>query len=67
MEKIELKVKGMSCGHCKMAVEKALIAVEGVESASVDLEEGKAYIEYDPSKTSVESMKKAVVDAGYEA
>ncbi|MDK2893158.1 copper ion binding protein [Methanohalophilus sp.] len=67
MEKIEIKVKGMSCGHCKMAVEKALMAVEGVESASVDLEKGKADITYDPSKASVESMKKAVVDAGYQA
>ncbi|MBP2029565.1 copper chaperone [Methanohalophilus levihalophilus] len=67
MEKIELKVKGMSCGHCKMAVENALKELEGVESASVNLEEGKADVEYDPSKTSVDSMKKAVIDAGYEA
>lgn len=67
MEKMDLKIRGMSCGHCKMAVEKALLGVEGVESADVDLEEGKADIAYDPAKASVESMKKAIVDAGYEA
>ncbi len=67
MEKTELKVKGMSCGHCKIAVEKALMGIEGVETASVDLDEGKANVSYDPSKASTESMKKTIVDAGYEA
>ena len=28
---IELKVTGMTCGHCEAAVEKALAAVPGVE------------------------------------
>jgi copper chaperone len=34
---IILKIEGMSCNHCKMAVEKALKAVPGVTSAIVDL------------------------------
>ena len=38
MKKI-LKVEGMTCGHCKAAVEKALKAVDGVEDAVVSLEE----------------------------
>ena len=37
MKKV-ITVNGMSCNHCKMAVEKALKAVEGVEDAVVDLE-----------------------------
>lgn len=65
MEKIELEIKGMSCMHCKLAVEKVLMEIEGVESASVDFEEGKAEVTYDPAKASVEAMKKAVVDSGY--
>lgn len=32
-----IKVTGMSCNHCKEAVEKALAALPGVEKASVDL------------------------------
>lgn len=37
MKKV-LKVEGMMCVHCKAAVEKALAAVPGVESAIADLE-----------------------------
>ncbi len=37
MKKV-ITVNGMSCNHCKMAVEKALKAVEGVEDAVVDLD-----------------------------
>ncbi|MBE6038300.1 MAG: heavy metal translocating P-type ATPase [Anaerofustis stercorihominis] len=37
MKKV-ITVNGMSCNHCKMAVEKALKAIEGVEDAVVDLE-----------------------------
>lgn len=32
-----LLVEGMSCGHCEMAVKKAVGALEGVESVVVDL------------------------------
>jgi copper chaperone len=67
MEKIQFDVKGMACGHCKAAVEKALLGIDGVEAADADLENGKADVEYDPAKTTVSAMKKAVVDAGYEA
>jgi copper chaperone CopZ len=35
-----LKITGMSCHHCKMAVEQAAKAVPGVASASVDLNAG---------------------------
>lgn len=33
-----LSVPDMSCGHCKATVEEALLTVEGVGRASVDLE-----------------------------
>lgn len=39
-----LKVEGMSCGHCKMSVEKALQAIPGVESATVDLEKKEVVV-----------------------
>lgn len=37
MEK-KILIEGMMCNHCKMTVEKALGAVEGVSAVSVDLE-----------------------------
>ena len=34
-----IKINGMSCGHCSMAVKKALGQIEGVETVEVNLEE----------------------------
>ena len=33
-----IQVKGMSCGHCKASVEKAMASVPGVADVRVDLE-----------------------------
>ena len=60
-----LHVTGMSCEHCKKAVEKALLALPGVLSAAVELAANTATVRYDPHKTSLPAMKKAVADAGY--
>lgn len=61
---ITMKIEGMMCPHCQAAVTKALNGISGVK-AEVSLEDKAAYIEaaegVDP-----ETLKKAVVDAGYE-
>lgn len=64
-ERVELIVEGMSCGHCKAAVEKAVSALNGVEKVDVDLPGKKATIIYDADIVSVDDMKKAIVDQGY--
>ncbi|WMJ78129.1 MULTISPECIES: heavy metal translocating P-type ATPase [unclassified Sedimentibacter] len=60
-----MKIEGMSCGHCKAAVEKALKAVDGVESAEVNLAEKKAHVIL-AKEVSSEVLSKAVTDAGYD-
>ncbi|WP_095975376.1 cation transporter [Staphylococcus aureus] len=42
-----LNVEGMSCGHCKSAVESALNNIDGVTSADVNLENGQVSVQYD--------------------
>jgi len=37
-----IKIKGMSCQHCVMAVTKALGGIEGIKDIRVDLEKGEA-------------------------
>ena len=59
-----LSVEGMMCGHCAARVEKALAAVKGVESVTVDLEK-KTVSVVATARTSAEQMKKAITDAGY--
>ncbi len=64
MKKV-LTVEGMSCGHCKAAVEKALKSVDGVENAVVDLSNKTADVTL-TKEVSNETLSKAVTDAGYD-
>lgn len=59
-------VQGMSCGHCKMAVEKALKGMEGVNDAIVNLDEANVTVTYNESKVNAEQLKATVAEAGYE-
>lgn len=58
------KVEGMMCVHCKAHVEKALAAIEGVESAVADLEAKTATVTL-TADVADEVLKKAIADAGY--
>ena len=66
-EKVELKVTGMSCGHCEMAVKKALLSLDGVKDAMADHKQRKAEVEIEASAVSRESMIEAIKGAGYQA
>ena len=59
-----LTVEGMMCGHCSARVEKALAALKGVDSATVDLA-AKTVTVTAAVKVSADQMKKAITDAGY--
>lgn len=61
-----IKVDGMSCNHCKMAVEKAAMTVEGVLKAEVDLKKKELKINHsDTTGHQLEDVKAAVREAGY--
>ena len=66
METITLKVSGMSCGGCVASVTRALRALPGVAEVTVALEPGTATISFDPQRTGLPALKRAVEDAGYE-
>lgn len=66
MEKLTLKIEGMTCGHCEARVTKALAEVDGVTDAKVSLEEGTATVEFETGKVAEDSLIDAVEDAGYE-
>ena len=66
MSNIELNVKGMTCNHCKMAVEKSLNSLDGVDSAEVNLDAGKVSVTYDDSKIKLDAMNEAIKEEGYE-
>lgn len=60
-----LKVKGMTCQHCVMAVKKALGFLEGVKNIEVDL--GKGEVRFENSKgLAAEQIREAIENAGYQ-
>ena len=60
-----IKIKGMSCQHCVMAVTKALSAIDGIANVHVDLKtETASYDETRP--VDMATVTGAVKKAGYD-
>lgn len=62
----QVKVNGMHCNSCVLAVQNSLEDVDGIESAKADLESGNVEIELDSSKVTLEDIDEAVQDVGFE-
>lgn len=61
---IELKIKGMTCGHCQSRVQQALLALPETERAEVSFRTGTARLKL-KGAVSDEMLRKTVKDAGY--
>lgn len=59
-----IKIKGMSCNHCVMAVTRALSAVEGVADVKVSLEAGEAIFE-ERKPVDMDAVREKIEKAGY--
>lgn len=60
-----IKIKGMSCNHCVMAVTKALNGIEGIRDVDVNLEKGVAT--FDETKpVDMAIISEQIKKAGYE-
>ena len=62
---VTIRVKGMTCGGCATSVEKALKSTEGVESARVSFERGRAVIKYDDQKVTVTKLREVINNTGF--
>jgi mercuric ion binding protein len=60
-------VPGMTCALCPVTVKKAMGAVEGVKSVTVDFDARTATVVFDPSITSIDVIAAASANAGYPA
>ena len=60
-----IKIKGMSCNHCVMAVTKTLEKIDGVKNVKVDLQKGEAT--FDEAKpVDIEIVKERIRKVGYD-
>ena len=64
-EKINLKLRGMSCASCASSIEEAISNVPGVAECNVNFGAEQAAIKYNPRRTSIEDIQEAVEEAGY--
>ena len=67
MTSTTLEVKGMTCEHCKAAVERALKKVPGVKTVMVNRTAGSASVEWDDAETPREILVSTVNELGYQA
>ncbi|WP_147802268.1 cation transporter [Alkalicoccus halolimnae] len=65
MQKEVIQVAGMTCGHCKQAVEGAASSVKGVSRAEVDLKAGNVTVEMEEG-TNITEIKEEIEDQGYD-
>ena len=59
---MEITIKGMNCNHCRANAEKAILACQGVTSASVDLASGKAQID---GNADINDIRSAIEALGF--
>ena len=64
-QQLDLRVGGMTCPHCPPTIEKAVGSVAGVISAHVNLANKLARIVYDPSRTKVIDILRAIRSIGF--
>lgn len=64
--RVVLNVPGISCAHCKAAIEAAVVPLAGVVRATVDVEQKSVVVEYRDGDVELQAVKDAVRQAGYE-
>jgi copper chaperone len=66
MEIVKLSVPGISCEHCERAIDGAVGALPGVRNVSVDIPGKTVSVEFDAALVSLDSVRSAIEDQGYE-
>ena len=62
--KADLKISGMHCASCAINIGESLSKLDDVSKTQVNFGTDTAHVEFNPSKTSLAQLEKAVRDAG---
>ncbi|MDR0813233.1 MAG: cation transporter [Oscillospiraceae bacterium] len=65
MDKITLRVDGMSCGHCEIAIQDAVRKLPGIKKAKAARRKKELVVEYDAALVTQEQICAAVNNTGY--
>ena len=61
-----LNAPAVSCNHCKMAIEKAVGAMSGVDTVDVDVAEKTVTVDFDADAVTLEAIETTMAEEGYE-
>lgn len=65
MDKLIIKIAGMTCGSCSASVERALNKQAGIKEATVNFPAEKAFVTYDATLISASDVEKVITDSGF--
>ena len=65
--KTVLRSKELTCPSCIAKIEKALLSVNGVQTAKVYFNTGRIEVQHNAEKVGGEELEKAIRAIGYEA
>ena len=60
-----IRIEGMHCHKCEVAIQKSLTRLPGVHEVEVDFNSGQASVLYDREQVTVKELTDAVTEAGY--
>ncbi len=64
-EQVTLHSPNISCDHCIAAIRKAVTALPGVEFLTGDPQSQQVTLRYDPERSSLDDIVKAMEEEGY--
>ncbi len=65
IQKIEFKIRGMTCNSCAEHINHEVNKLSGIISSNVSYDNGNAIVEFDNSKTNIIVIEKTINSTGY--
>ncbi|MDR1131228.1 MAG: copper ion binding protein [Oscillospiraceae bacterium] len=65
MEKITLRVEGMVCGHCEIAIQDAVRKLSGIKKVKASKRKKAVSVEFDTAQTTAAGIAAAIDGTGY--
>ena len=62
----DIHVEGMTCGHCIETVTQAVNSIAGISQVSVDLDNKLVSVDFDESRTSLDTVSSKITEVGFE-
>ena len=66
MQTATIRIKGMTCMGCVNSIKNILKNIPGIAQSEVTLDPAQAIVQYNPAHTSLNQLKEAIIDAGFE-